>query len=77
MKILEENKYAIFLKLLGIGYLLIGFSIIFTIEEKNMLSVSIGMAFAIVFIGIGEIISLLDKIYKEMKNNGFIRNNKK
>lgn len=77
MKIFEENKYAIFLKILGIGYLLIGTAIIFTIEEKNILAVSIGMAFAIVFIGIGEIVNLLDKINKEMKNNGFIRNNKK
>jgi hypothetical protein len=65
--LLKTNLYSIFLKLLGIGFIIIGILIIILIKKCNIFITALGMSFGILFLAFGEIINLLQKICDKNK----------
>lgn len=70
-KILEyvnnKNLYGLFFKILGIGYQFIGIALMFK-NNYPILYIILGMCTGLIFIAFGEIINMLDKIYKKVEN---------
>lgn len=66
---MKVNLYSLALKILGIGYICIGATLIILKRTSNIFIISVGMAFGIVFIGIGEIINILQKMYDKNREN--------
>lgn len=62
----NRNLYGIFFKLVGFGFQLIGLSLMFK-DNYPVIYIAEGMSVGLIFIGVGEIINLLDKILNKEK----------
>lgn len=58
---LDQNIYSICFKIIGLGFQVIGILLIIFLKYTPLRAI-IGMCFGLVFIALGEIINLLDKI---------------
>lgn len=60
--ILNKNPYSLMFKFLGFGFLIVGMGFILFIKDFKIWVAISGMVTGIIFIGIGEIINILQKI---------------
>lgn len=62
-KVLDSNMYVIIFKILGMGFIIIGIlTLVLPLKYDNRFVSGLTMFFGILFLGIGEIINLLQKI---------------
>ena len=66
--LLNRNVYGLFLKVAGFGFQIIGVVLIF-MKRYQPFYVAQGMSAGLIFIGLGEIIDLLDKNKSKLKKN--------
>jgi hypothetical protein len=62
----SKNSYSLFFKTIGFGFQLIGLSLFFK-NNYPVIYIIAGMTTGLIYIAIGEIINLLDKISKKGK----------
>ena len=64
--VMEQNCYGLFFKAIGIGFQFIGISLIFQ-NNYPAIYIILGMCTGLIFIGIGEVISLLSVLVMKGK----------
>ncbi|MBQ8131481.1 MAG: hypothetical protein IJ193_03230 [Bacilli bacterium] len=65
-KILDQNLYGLILKIVGIGYQFIGIFLMFQ-KDYPIKNAIFGMCMGLIFIGLGEIINLLDQYVSSLR----------